>query len=120
MAAFDYAKTRATAERLLARFGQQAIILRAGTGTGPAHNPGPATPTQHPCTAVVTDYRASERQGTEIEVNDRKILISTEGLAIAPATKDKITVGGKTFNLVNVKTLNPGGTALIYTAQGRL
>lgn len=120
MAAFDYGKMKGTAEKLLSRFGQAATLLKPGVPSGPAHNPGPAVPLSYACTVVVTDFSASERQGTEIEVTDRKVLVSTGGLPVAPATRDKITIGGKTFNVINVETLNPGGTSLLYTLQARL
>jgi hypothetical protein len=119
MAAFDYPKTRATAERLIDRFGQDAQIIRlAAAGSG--GNPGTATRTPHACRAVVTRYSAYERANTEIEANDRKVLVSTAGLAIVPAVKDKLAVGGETFEIVNVATLSPGGTTLLWTLQARI
>lgn len=119
MTAFDYSRPLATANRLLSRFGQAAVLIRYAPGGGPQHNPGPPTPTNHACTIVVDTYRAFEIDGTMILAGDKKVLLSVEGLAITPTTADKLQIGGVAHTIINVETLSPGGTTLLYTLQVR-
>jgi nucleoside-diphosphate-sugar epimerase len=116
---FDYANSRATAERLLARFGQVGAIERVTPGGGPAHNPGPSTTTSYPATLVALDYSDRERDGTLIQTGDRKVLISTAGLSITPTSADRIVIQGSRFEIVNLNPLDPAGTVVMWQVQVR-
>jgi hypothetical protein len=120
VAAFDYPKTRATAERLIERFGRSAVLVRMTKGGGPASDPGPATPANHACKVVITNYSDRDRDDTVIKTGDRKILLSTAGLAIIPALSDRLSVDGESFQIVDIKTLDPGGVKILWTLQARL
>lgn len=119
MTAFDYTRPRATAARLLERFGQTGVIRRLTQGAGEPHNPGPAVPADHPCTFVVDIYKTFERDGTLIKAGDKKVLVKAEGLAIAPTTSDKIIIAGEVHTIVSVEPLSPAGTVVMYTVQAR-
>ena len=114
---FDYTRSRATAERLLAKYGQAAIITRT-TSVGDDWNPR-LKPANHPCTIVVTDFKNREIDGTLVQAGDKKVIVSTSGLTIEPATGDKIAVGGFDHSIVSVKPINPGGLVIIYQLQCR-
>ena len=87
---FDYSRPRATAERLIKRFGQDAI-LDITTNSG-----DPWKPTQSEATqiikVVVLDYEDSDIDGTIIQRNDKRLYISTEGATIEPSTEHEVTV----------------------------
>ena len=115
MAAFDYARSKAAAERLIARFGKAGAIRRT-TSTGDAWSPTQTT-TDYDCTLVVTDYTLRERESTLIGATDRKVLISTDGLTITPTNKDRLVLDGKPYEIVRIMPLEPGETVLLWEAQ---
>lgn len=121
MTSFDYTATRATAERLLERFGRSVSLRRTTVSGGDAWNPGGGTATtvNHAATAVVTEYDAREIDGTLIRREDRRVILSTEGLSVTPATSDKVVVGATVYAIVNVAPLEPGGTVVLYEIQAR-
>lgn len=119
MAAFDYAKPLATANRLIARFGQRGAIRRLTPGNGPSYNPGQPTATNYPADFAIVSFMAKEVDGTRILQSDRKALLSPGSLTITPTTADQIIIGGVVYSIQNVDVLAPAGTAVLYTIQCR-
>lgn len=119
MASFDYARPRATADRLIAKFGQAGAIRRTTAGGGDPWSPTPGTTTDHACTLVVTEYSVREREGTLIQARDKKVLVATEGLNIEPTEADQIVVQGQAMEIIDVAPLAPGGDVVMYTIQAR-
>lgn len=119
MAVKDYTATRATAEKMLTKFGGVAAIRVETPGNGPAYAPGTPTTEDYACTIVITDYTANERMGTAIEANDKKVLVSTSGLAITPTVSDKLVVASKAYPIVNIKSLSPAGVVVMWEMQVR-
>lgn len=117
MAAYDYTRPRATADRMLARFGQTGA-LRRETRSGPAYDPEISTE-DHACTFAVEDYRAQEIDGSRVLVTDKRAILKAGGLAIVPTTSDKLVVAGVAHSIVRVETLAPGGTTLLWQLQIR-
>jgi hypothetical protein len=116
MARFDYARARATAERLIAKFGMAGSIQRQ-TNTGPAYDPTVIT-TDYPCTLVVLEYEDRQIDGTLIRSTDKLIYLSTEGLAITPTEADRV-IASDTYSIVSLKPLSPAGTVLMWEIQAR-
>jgi hypothetical protein len=119
--AFNYARPRATAARLIERYGQAGVIRRATRSGGNPKDPrtGTTTSADHAVRLVELDYDNSEVDGTVIRRTDRKMMVSTQGLTIEPTTSDQIVIAGKTFAIVGVKPLSPGGVALYFEIQAR-
>lgn len=115
--AFDYTRTRATAERLIARFGQTGALRRVTSDADP-FNPSQTT-TDYPCTFAVLDYAKSLVDGTLIKETDQMCYLSTSGLSVSPETTDKLVVAGAPLTIVNVKPLSPAGTVLMWELQVR-
>jgi hypothetical protein len=116
MATFDYTRSRATAERLIAKFGMAGAIRRQ-TNSGPAYDPT-TIDTDYPCTLVVLEYDDSKIDGTLIRRTDKLIYLSTQGLSITPADSDRI-IAGEEFSIANIKPLSPAGLTLFYEIQAR-
>lgn len=124
--AFDYARSVATANRLIARFGQRAAIRRGpdlsdGDSTNDlSPEPGDETePTDHPCTLVVLDYTEEERASSLIAQTDRKVLIGSASLDIEPTTADALVIDGDEHQIVDVRPLAPGPVTVLWQAQVR-
>lgn len=118
MSTFDYTRTRATADRLLARFGQTGAIRRVYS-TGPVYDPVQTT-TDYACTLVVTEYDKRDIDGTLILQTDRKVLVAVTGLSVVPTVTDRAVVEGVPLTIVAVMPLSPGGTVVMYELQVRV
>lgn len=115
--AFNYSKSQATAARLIAKFGQSAIIRRM-VNSGDPWNPV-QTVTDYSCTIVELEYTAQEIDGTLIAASDKKVYISTGGLTITPAASDNLVYGGVSYSIASIKPLSPAGTVVYYEVQAR-
>lgn len=116
MTTFNYARSRSTAERLIAKFGMPGFIRRQ-TNTGPAYDPVVIN-TDYPCTLVVLEYEDSKIDGTLIRRTDKLIYLSTQGLSITPGEADSI-IAGEIFAIVNIKPLSPAGINIFWEIQAR-
>lgn len=120
MTAFDYSRMLESANRLMAKFGQTGAVRRPGTPTGPSYDPTPGSPTDDPARFVITAYEARDVDGTRILATDKKALVAPGSLTSAPALSDKLVeADGTAWNIVNVETLRPAETTLLWTVQIR-
>lgn len=117
MAAFDYARARSTAERLLARFGQSGTIRRL-VKSGTSYDPV-LTPADYACTLVDLDYDERQVDGSLIKRGDRMVYLSTAGFTIRPELSDKVLIGGVEHAIMNVMPLAPSGTTVFFQLQAR-
>lgn len=117
MTAFDYTRTRATAERLLSRFGQTGALRRT-TSDGDVFNPTQTT-ADHACTFAVLDYAKKDVDGTLIKQTDQMVYLSTSGLSVTPETTDQLIVAGSPLTVVSVKPLSPAGVVVMWELQVR-
>jgi len=108
---FDYARSRATAERLIARFGTTATLHQITT-SGDAWAPT-TTETDTTVRAVDLSQRLRDASGTLTGESLRTLYVSTSA-GVTPAKGDKITVGGIRHEIAEVRTLNPGGVAVMH------
>ena len=118
----DYVKSEATAQRLIAKFGQRAYLSKAGDITGTAYNPTFGPTTDWPITVVDISERVRDRDGTLVESAGHSLIVSTEGLDLVTLTKgDSIYIGASgypetmtAFEIAEVRPLNPGGTVILH------
>lgn len=119
MTAFDYARARATAERLISRFGQAGTLSRP-TRTGGDVRPVEGAPQEYACTYVVTDYTQREIDGTRIKAEDKRVYISAVGLEIEPALSDRLVEpDGNVYKVIQGRPLRPAGTTVLWELQVR-
>lgn len=116
MSAYDYARPRATASRLLARFGLTGAIRRYAASGSP-HDPT-LTPTDYAATLFDDpDGWQGAIDGTLVRMTDKKVIVSV--LAIQPTESDKIVIGGSEYEIVRVMPLSPSGVDVMWTIQAR-
>jgi len=117
---FDYARPKATAERLLARFGQ-TCTLRKITNIGTEFDPVQMT-TDADVTAVDLNQRIRDRDGTLIGQTLRTLYVSTAA-SVTPEKGDSVAVGVAKasvaistpfIEIAEVRLLSPGGTSLMW------
>lgn len=108
---FDYARSKATAERLIARFGGEAT-LRKRTSSGPDYAPT-LTLTEHTITAVDLNQRLRDAGGALVGQSLRTLYVSTAA-GVTPEKGDKVVIDGSEHEIAEVRTLAPGGTTVMW------
>ncbi|KRD56487.1 hypothetical protein [Ensifer sp. Root278] len=113
-----YARLQATAQRLIAKFGQVGVVTRI---TPPDNVLGgePVT-TPYPATLVPMAYEARYIDGTTIKTGDMQIYISSVGLAIEPTVGDVVTASGNDYAVIaGDPNKFDGITPVVFIVQGR-
>ena len=111
---FDYTRVRATAERLLERFGQVATLVKPGTMTGPEWSPTPGPATEHTITAVDENALRRDVSGTLIGEAVHALMVSTSA-GVTPEQADRVRLAdGRTLEITEVRPLAPGGVVLLW------
>ena len=98
---------------MLTKHGQAVTITRQTTGAyDPATGSATIVETTQSGVGALFDYAAADIDGTLIKQNDKKLLLNA--IATAPLLNDKVTVNTTIYNVVNIKELNPAGTAVMF------
>ncbi|WP_342242644.1 hypothetical protein [Ensifer sp. OTU672] len=119
MASALYVGLQATAQRLIAKYGQAGVVTRL-TPPDPVLGGEPVT-TPHPATLVPMAYEARYVDGTVIRTGDMQIYISSVGLAIEPTVGDVVTANGTEYAIVaGDPNKFDGVTAVVFIVQGRI
>ncbi|OJF97581.1 hypothetical protein [Pararhizobium antarcticum] len=114
-----YARMQATAQRLIAKFGQVGTVTRLAP-PDPVLGGDPVE-TAYPATLVPLTYDARYINGTTITTADREIYISSVGLGIEPEAGDLVSAGGVQYHIVAADPNNfDGATNVVFIIQGRI
>ena len=130
MAKFDYNRPKATANRLIDRFGQVGAIRRTVI-THPENNweEGTETTTYHAITVAILPMDEKRIDGSLILTGDRQALMAMQGLSITPVVGDIVLFngsfvasvynGGEAWTIKKLDTLAPAGTVVLFDAVVR-
>lgn len=115
-----YTRLQATAQRLIAKYGQQGTVTRI-TGVPDPVEGGDPVEVSYPATLVPMAYQAREIDGTVIKTGDMQIYISSVGLSIEPTVGDLVQANGKTYRIVNSDPqMYDGITQVVHICQARI
>lgn len=118
---FNYVASRATADRLLANFGQSVSLRRISSG-GTPWEPTQST-TDYATTAAIFDYTSRQIDGENILTTDRRAFVAAGPLTAAGITSiappDALVIGGTAIPVVRAVALSPAGTVVMYDCQLR-
>lgn len=110
MARFNYNPIAKTCQKLVDKFGYDAVIRRTVDGVN----------TDFSVVVVLTDYQPSERDGELILQTDRRFTMSAIGLTFTPDPEtDRLIENGNSLQIVTSKPASPAGTPLLYELQAR-
>jgi hypothetical protein len=115
---FDYAKSAATALRLIKRFGAPAAIVTTTSVYDPDSDTNVNTPVSTACIACVIDAEKSHIDGTLIQTGHRVALVPPQGID-TPKPGAKLLWEGVQMQVAIVKTLAPAGVAVLHELQVR-
>ena len=114
---FQYGNLKASASGLIKKFGQAATLQKM-SASGTFYDPT-QTSEDHEIQLVQLAFSRFDQISGAVDVNDVRLMVSTEGLTVDIDDSDKIVLSGVTYNIVNVRKTNPGGTLLVYELQCR-
>lgn len=130
MTTFDYSRPKATASRLIARFGQLCTIRRASDTPSDPQTPwsefSPNPPAYFEVTAIEDMQDVRDMSGNLVGIKRRTLTVDAAG--VAPLKSDTIAVGvriadvdaGTGFEeIVSVTPVAPAGVALMYEIELR-
>lgn len=113
------------AKRLISLNGEDAVIKIQTTTDVPGkpHLNGPTTEVIVECKAVFLNYNVQDagkryEDGTEIHLDDKKVLVAAHGLSAVPTLQSTITrADGTVYRVKNMKVLDPNGQHILYEFQ---
>jgi hypothetical protein len=102
-------------------YGRDVTLRDPGLGT---FNPvtqttAAATDSDYTTRALILGYRDRERDGERILAQDRKAVLKVKDLDVVPRIGWHLIVGSATYIVVSFKTIELGGTDILYTLQIR-
>jgi hypothetical protein len=116
---FNYGRMTSTADRMIERFGV-AGTLRRRTTTGPAYDPTEGSPVNHACRFVVSDYSATEIDGTRVLATDKKVMLAKGSLTVEPRLSDLLVdPASSSYKIVAINPLQPGPDIVMWELQVR-
>ncbi|RVJ66632.1 hypothetical protein CN167_32545 [Sinorhizobium medicae] len=114
-----YARLQATAQRLIAKYGQAGAVKRV-TSPDPVYGGEPVV-TSYPATLVPMAYEARYIDGTVIQTGDMQIYMSAVGLPIEPTVGDVVTANSSDYAIVaGDPNKYDGITPVVFIVHGRL
>lgn len=123
-----YDEDVAGAQEAIREAGEPVRVITVGnTVSDHPWNPGVATEDEAAGFAVFLnfpgtrgDHGETRWHGTVVQAGDKKVLLSTQGLAAAPTVTSFIErADGTRYSVVNCVTLDPNGQHILYTMQVR-
>lgn len=105
---------RKVASKLMAKFGGVATIRSVTVGaynttTGAAAE----TTTDTTVRGVLEDVRRSEVNDL-VQQGDKRLMIAAADLASAPTTADRVIIGSRSLQIIEVRTIEQDNTAITY------
>ncbi|MCF0055517.1 hypothetical protein [Dyadobacter sp. CY356] len=116
-----YSEMADMAKEAIAENGRPVILRRNTEGS---YNPATDTFTgtgnvdENP-SALFTEYKQAEIDGTVIIRGDKKVLLADAALTAPPEYNDIIVDGSDEYKVINIFTVKPGDTSIIYKLQVR-
>lgn len=116
-----YDRLRATALRLIAKYGRD-VTVRFATDAAPADstkpwNPSPPAFADATVKGVVTPVEEQYVNGTTILSTDQQVIVAAQGLPSAPDPKCLVvdSKDGATYKVTEVDPIEPGRIAVVHT-----
>lgn len=122
---FDYARAQDTAVRLLTKFGQAVLIRRVSNTGGTQWEPVQST-SDYPSIGVVLNlprWYPSFTQGDVLRTDRLGYVAAAplDALGVVPTPFDRfVDAAGRSWKIIDVKSLYPAGINVLYTLQLRI
>ena len=114
MTTFNYAKSAATALKLLTKFGRTVTRRNYTVGTySPSTGANAVTYADTTWKGALLDFGAGKtlERGSLIQVGDKRLLLEA---GAAPQLEDHMIVGSTEYAIISVGEVNPAGTSVLF------
>lgn len=105
---------RKVASKLMNKFGGEATLRRVTPGI---YNPNTGavseTVSDTPLRGVLEDVNLREVNDL-IQAGDKRLIIAAADTAAVPTTADRILIGGRTLQVIEVRTIEQGNEPITY------
>lgn len=120
MATF-YARIRDnTVYPLLKKYGAEAYLVVGSDTFDPQTGVVVSNPdTNKKCRALITEYKDSETDGTNIRKTDSLIYLDAKELKVVPTTSHRLKIGSDNYEIVSISSIKPGGVVVMWKLQAR-
>ena len=115
MNSFDYARSAATASRLIKRFGGAVTLLRKAAGGG--GNPYDRAANAYVPESVVAVDLAEKRIAAGLGLVETGARVLLMQASAAPAQGDRVEVAGVAHEISEIEPLRPGGVNLLFKVR---
>ena len=105
---------RKAASKLMAKFGGVATIRRITIG---AYDPATGTAAETTADSVVRGVLEDviKREVNDlIQSGDKRLMVAAADLANAPTTADRVIIGGRSLQVIQVRTIEQDNIAITY------
>ena len=117
---YNYKKIANSALKLIKKFGAPLTIERQEEGDyDPATGGNTITTISYGGTGVRVNYKMREIDGTLVQSGDFKLLVEAKELLTVPETLDSVIFDGNEYSVVDVGTIAPAQTPVVYILQVR-
>lgn len=115
MAGFNYQRPRATAQRLIERFGKPAVLRQIASGSGPGYDPDAGAVTEHPVVVVDVNsqLRPIGRRDDSAVLTTHTVIVAPE-LGVSPRETDRLIISGVEYGIAAVRPVEPGPVLLLW------
>lgn len=118
MKAFKYSRLARSAKRLIDKFGDDVtFVVNSTANAGQAWKPQTVTTTELTARAVFVKEQEKYEKGELVQTAKEKVLFYKLDLTFDPNLTGFIKRGSEKWKFSNIKTVNPGGTVVVYTAE---
>lgn len=120
--AFDYSDLIADAHDLITDFGRPVTARIASETLIDANQPSRGyvdSPVDTEVAAVFVNFTRAQLENTAIEEGDKRCFIPASDLTTALETKDRILDGATEYQIIAVREVAPGASAIVYDVHLR-
>lgn len=118
MKKYNYSRLARSAKRLIDRFGGDlTFVVISQTANTDAWKPASTVPVEIVVTGIVTREEDSYENGVLVHKGKEKILFYKKDTLFDPNLTGQVKRGSEVWKFKNIKTVNPAGTVIIYTAE---
>ena len=121
---FDYQRSRKLAANLISWFGRDVELVRRGEGdydpaggsyatSTPATAPA-ATPATWAAVGAVLGFDQRLVDGARVRRDDRRVLLSAQGLGAEPRPGDLLVLSGRSWSILAASPLMPADSEVLY------
>lgn len=122
MGTFYEDKRDLTVKPLMAKYGTAMKLLVPSAGVYDSETGGLTTGSEasYSVQGLIGTYRKSRRSGEAIQAKAQFVYLSPAGLSVVPLPGHKLKISNVDYEIVDVETIAPGGTAVLYQVEVRL